>query len=302
MVRFIRKHFWVINLIFIAGAAWLVAYVFSVVIQDRLTTNPMPNFPKGPGLTSAGKSEPYDHYAPITERNIFNPGEKGLKLLPLEEKRMAAMGARGGSESGRSIPSGGYQLVGTVTGPGTYSWAILQEGADRKQRIVRFRGNIDDAKIVQISRKGILIQRQGKEEAISFSEKEVPTRATASPPAPKGPKGEVVQKLSANRFLVNREDVASAVGNVNQFMTQARFRPHFVMGRPSGFSVSEIQPGSLMEKIGLQNNDVIKKVNGQLITSPEEVFKAYSQLQRDSNIEVEVERGNRSEVFRYEIR
>jgi general secretion pathway protein C len=85
-------------------------------------------------------------------------------------------------------------------------------------------------------------------------------------------------------------------------MTQARFRPHFVMGRPGGFSVSEIQPGSLMEKIGLQNNDVIKKVNGQLITNPEEVFKAYSQLQRDSNIEVEVERGNRSEVFRYEIR
>ena len=299
MVRFITKHFWVINLIFIAAAAWLVSYVFSAVIQDRLTTYAMPSSTKGPGSTSGEKSEPYDHYAPITERNIFNPGEKGLKLLPLEEKKMAAMGARGGSESGKSIPSGGYQLVGTVTGPGTYSWAILQEGADRKQRIVRFHGNIDDAKVVQISRKRILIQRQGKEEAIFFSEEEVRPRAAASSPAPKG---EVVQKLSANRFLVNREDVTAAVGNVNQFMTQARFRPHFVMGRPGGFSVSEIQPGSLMEKIGLQNNDVIKKVNGQLITNPEEVFKAYSQLQRDSNIEVEVERGNRSEVFRYEIR
>jgi len=299
MVRFITKRFWVINLIFIAAAAWLVAYVFSAVIQDRLTTYPMPSSPKGPGSPSAGKSEPYEQYATIPERNIFNPGEKGLKLLPLEEKKMAAMGARGGSESGKSMPSGGYQLVGTVTGPGTYSWAILQEGADRKQRIVRFHGNIDEAKIVQISRKRILIQRQGKEEAISFSEEEVRPRAAVSSPAPKG---EVVQKLSANRFLVNREDVTAAVGNVNQFMTQARFRPHFVMGRPGGFSVSEIQPGSLMEKIGLQNNDVIKKVNGQLITSPEEVFKAYSQLQRDSNIEVEVERGNRSEVFRYEIR
>jgi type II secretion system protein C len=220
----------------------------------------------------------------------------------LEERKVAAIGAGGVSESGRSAPPGGYQLVGTVIGPGPYSWAILQEGADRKQRIVRFHGNIDDAKIVQISRKRILIERQGKEEAISFSEAEVRPRAATSPPAPRSPKGEVVQRLSANRFLVNREDVTAAVGNVNQFMTQARFKPHFVMGRPSGFSVSEIQPGSLMEKIGLQNNDVVKKVNGQLITSPEEVFKAYSQLQRDSNIEVEVERGTRSEVFRYEIR
>jgi type II secretory pathway component PulC len=57
-----------------------------------------------------------------------------------------------------------------------------------------------------------------------------------------------------------------------------------------------------MEKLGLQNGDVIKKVNGLAITKPEEVFQAYSQLQRDSNIEVEVERGNRSEVFRFEIR
>jgi general secretion pathway protein C len=112
----------------------------------------------------------------------------------------------------------------------------------------------------------------------------------------------MVKKLSANRFLVNREDVTAAVGNINQFMTQARIKPHFVTGRPSGFSVSEIQPGSLMEKLGLQNDDVIKKVNGEAITKPEEVFQAYSQLQRDSNIEVEIERGNRSEVFRYEIR
>jgi len=38
------------------------------------------------------------------------------------------------------------------------------------------------------------------------------------------------------------------------------------------------------------------------VTRPEEVMQAYAQLQRDSNIELEVERGGRSEIFRYEIR
>jgi hypothetical protein len=38
------------------------------------------------------------------------------------------------------------------------------------------------------------------------------------------------------------------------------------------------------------------------VNRPEEVMQAYAQLQRDSNIEVEVERGGRSEVLRYEIR
>jgi general secretion pathway protein C len=112
----------------------------------------------------------------------------------------------------------------------------------------------------------------------------------------------VVKKLSANRFLVNREDVSSSVGNINQFMTQARIKPNFVAGRPSGFSVSEIQGGSLMEKLGLQNNDVVKRVNGQAIDKPEDVFQAYSQLQRDANIELEIERGGKREILRYEIR
>jgi general secretion pathway protein C len=299
MVRLFTKHFWVINLLFIAAAAWLVAHLLSAVVQDRLSTYATPGSAKGALATPAEKPAPYDQYAVIPERNIFNPAEKGLKLLPLEEKGTAAIGDKGASESAKTSLSGSYRLVGTVTGPGLDSWAILQEGTDRKQKIVPLHGDIDGGKIVQIFRNRILIRRQGKEEVLSVLEEEVLSR----PAARRVPlTGEVVKRLSANRFLVNREDVTAAVGNINQFMTQARIKPHFEAGRPSGFSVSEIQPGSLMEKLGLQNGDVIKKVNGQPITKPEEVFQAYSQLQRDANIEVEIARGNRSEVLRFEIR
>jgi type II secretory pathway component PulC len=57
-----------------------------------------------------------------------------------------------------------------------------------------------------------------------------------------------------------------------------------------------------MEKLGLQNNDVVRKVNGQALDKPEDVFQAYSQLQRDANIELEIERGGKREILRYEIR
>jgi len=301
MVRILTKHFWMVNLLFLGAAAWLVAHLFVVVIRDRLTTYPKPGPAKGASAVLAEKPEPYGRYALVAERNIFNPAEKGLKLLPLGEKKQIESKTGEASETGKVAPSGSYRLVGTVTGPGIHSYAIVQEGADRKQRIYRFNENIDGGKIVKILRDRILIKREGKEEVLSISEREVKPSPVTSTSAPAS-RGEVVKKLSANRFLVNREDVAASVGNVNQFMTQARLKPHFVMGHPSGFSVSEIKSGSLMEKLGLQNNDVVKKVNGQSINKPEEVFQAYSQLQRDSNIEVEIERNNQVEVFRYEIR
>lgn len=301
MVRVITKHFWVIHLLFIAAAAWLVTHLFAVIIQDRLITYPQPSSAKSSPLTQVERQEPYDRYAPITERNIFNPGEKGLKLLPLEEKKTTVSSGREPSGSPGAATGGNYKLVGTITGPGASSYAIIQDGADRKQKIYRIHENIDGGKIISIFRDRVLIKRQGEVEILSFieKEKEVRPKAAASPAAPAG---EVVKRLSASRFLINREDVTAFVGNINQFMTQARFKPHFVMGQPGGFSISEIVPGSLIEKIGLRNNDVLKKVNGQAINKPEEIFQAYSQLLRDANIEVEIERGGRSEVFRYEIK
>ena len=304
MYRLFIRHFWAVHLSFIACAAWLASYLCVVVIRDRLTFDPGPPSGKKASLALAVNSEPYEKYSPITERNIFNPAERGMKLIPLE--RSGATGLAGeGLRSGPISPPGSYLLVGTITGPRGYSWAILQEKTSRKQQICRIHGDIDGGSILSVSRNQIQIERQGKREVLTLSEEEGSPRGGAKSPASASPspsKGEEVQKLSANRYLVNREDVSAAVGNVNQFMTQARLRPHFEMGKPSGYSVSEIVPGSLMEKLGLKNNDVVKKVNGMAITKPEEIMQAYAQLQRDANIEVEIERGGRSEILRYDIR
>jgi general secretion pathway protein C len=299
MVRMLTKHFWVIHLIFLAAVAWLVAHLFVVIIQDRLTISPQPSPAGSLPPFQAERQESYDRYAPITASNIFNPGEKGLKLLPLDEIGPAGTSIKEVSESAKPIVPKNYKLVGTITGPGDRSYAFIQEGADRKQKIYRFREDIDGGKIVKIFRDRIIIKRQNEEEVLSFIPQDVRPQPVASLPTPTG---EIVKKISPNRFLINREDAMGSVGDVNKFMTQVRMKPHFVMGQPSGYSVSEVIPGSLIEKIGLRNNDIIKKVNGQMINKPEEVFQAYSQLLRDSNIEVEIERGGRSEIFRYEIR
>jgi general secretion pathway protein C len=302
MIRFFSKNFWVVHLLFIAAAAWLIASFFSLLIDHQLASLPPSEGPRGNPVRVSQKVEPYEKYAPILERNIFSPGDKGLQLLPLAERRKNQKGP-GASKGGAQEGSGGYKLLGTVTGPKDRSWAILQDQGSRKQEIHRSRETLSGGKIVQILRNQISIERDGKTETLTISEGPEAAGPRRGPrPAAPPPKGEVVNRLSANRFVVNREDVTAAVGNINQFMTQARLKPHFDKGRPVGYSVTEIKPGSLMEKLGLKNFDIVKKVNGMVVTRPEEVMQAYSQLQRDSNIELEIERGGRSEVLHYEIR
>jgi type II secretion system protein C len=298
MLKVFGKHFWVVHLFFLAAVAWLAAHLATLMIQNRLNSFPRAPVARSDSPRPVDRGNPYEWYAPIPERNIFNPAEKGLKLLPLREKKRAALGAEDGGKKTSSLES--FRLVGTITGPGAHSWAIFQEKTNPQQQIVHAQGEIQGWTLVKVLRDQVIMDQQGRREVLGLLEPESrpqPSAGSAPPPA-----GDTVQKLSANRFVVNREDITRSVGNINEFMSQARFRPHIVSGRPAGFLVSEIQPRSLMEKLGLRNNDIIKKVNGQVLTQAEEVVYAYSQLQRDSMIEIEIERGGRTEVLLYDIR
>lgn len=300
MMKIFAKHFWVVHVVFVVCVAWLASQLFILLIEDRIVNLPRAEAARKSSPPAGSAPEPYERYSPVTEGNIFSPGDREQRLLPLVDR-----GSSASAGGGKKSSPGNYILVGTITGPSGNSWAILQERGSRKQQIFRVHGKIDGGKIVRVSRNQIQIEREGKRETLRLSAEQTGFRPSGKLLAPRRPepsKGEQVKRLSANRFLVNREDVTAAVGNINQFMTQARLRPYFEKGKPSGYSVSEIVPGSLLEKLGLKNNDVIKKVNGMLVTRPEEVMQAYAQLQRDSNIEVEIARGGRVEVLRYEIR
>ncbi len=302
--KFLSRHFWFVHVLFIACVAWLASYISILFIEGRVLSLPRANVSKKSPPLARMTPEPYDKYSPVIERNIFSPADRGQKLLPLEERKVQ-IPASAIPEAGQGSPTGMYMLAGTITGPEGFSWAILQEKRTRKQQIFRIHGNIDGGKIVSVARDQIQIEKDGRRETLTLIEEEAQPRPPGKPlpPVPPPRAGrEEVKKLSANRFLVNREDVTAAVGDVNRFMTQARLRPHFEMGKPGGYSVSEIVPGSLMEKLGLKNNDIIKKVNGIGVNRPEEIMQAYAQLQQDSNIELEIDRGGRIEILRYEIR
>lgn len=299
MTKVLTRHFWIIHLLFILTASWLSARLVAIILQDRWTTLPPPlTTQSAPNPTA--QAIPYEKYSLVVERNIFNPNEKGLKLLPLHEAKTTP--AKAGSEISHRESLSAFRLVGTITGPGVYSYAIFQEGSSKKQRIFRLHEKIGEGEIINISRNQVVIKTKGKLEILALTVQIEKETSPSARPISRSPKEDIVRRLSANHFLVNREDVMASVGDINRFMTQARFRPYFAMGRPAGYIISEIVPGSLFEKIGLRNNDIVKKVNGQMINQPEEVFQAYSQLLRDSQIEVEIERGGRTEIFKYEIR
>jgi len=84
--------------------------------------------------------------------------------------------------------------------------------------------------------------------------------------------------------------------------TQARAVPYFENGKTVGFRVFAIKPGSVFEKIGLQNGDIINRVNGVELTDPTKAISLFTELQNEGHIAVDLQRNKQAKNFSYEIR
>lgn len=113
--------------------------------------------------------------------------------------------------------------------------------------------------------------------------------------------GKGVQKLSDTQYRIPQDDLDEVMGNMNSVATQARIVPSFENGRANGFKLFSIRPGSIFSKIGIQNGDVISKINGYDINSPDKALEVYAKLKDSKEITVELKRRGNPQTMNYSI-
>jgi general secretion pathway protein C len=82
------------------------------------------------------------------------------------------------------------------------------------------------------------------------------------------------------------------LSNLNDVAMQARIVPSFRDGKAVGFKLFSIRPGSIYERLGIKNGDVITRINGFDLNSPEKALEIYSKLREAPRIYLELERGS----------
>lgn len=87
--------------------------------------------------------------------------------------------------------------------------------------------------------------------------------------------------------------------NLHELLQEARIVPAFVNGRTAGFKLFGIRPGSDFARAGLQNGDVINRINGIELTSPSRALEAYNRA-NDGLVVVDfTRRGQRGTLTHY---
>jgi general secretion pathway protein C len=142
-----------------------------------------------------------------------------------------------------------------------------------------------------VERDRIVIVRNGVREAVFMKDAEGGAAGVAAPAPP------IVQPLGTDRQIVDRRQLQQQLGRP-EFLNQALIVPN----PDGGFLVRQVQAGSLYEKLGLRPGDVIRNVNGQPLTSMDDVMRLYQQFGTAQRVLVDVQRQGRSETLYYDMR
>lgn len=80
-----------------------------------------------------------------------------------------------------------------------------------------------------------------------------------------------------------------------------RIVPAFEGGKTIGFKLFSIAPGSLYARMGLQNGDIVTRINGHELTSPEKGLEIYAKLKDAKRVTVELKRRGAPATLTYSL-
>ena len=102
-------------------------------------------------------------------------------------------------------------------------------------------------------------------------------------------------------LMVSADKLTDMVSNIDQYVGQVFAYQHRENGKPAGFQIRHLIKGNDFEKLGIENGDIIKKVNGLEVNDIPDVLKTVYKLSDDTDFQMEVERNGQTETLNYKL-
>lgn len=248
------------------------------------------NESEGPVQENLSDGELSGDFSAIIERGLFGAGEPP---------------SADGKESG--LPSIadelGIELVGTVCGNPAVSRAIIKDTGTKTLGLYRLGETVAGATIQSIEPNMVILLHNGRVKTLNLKAAE--TARLADSPHPIQGMVKAVNPapyLPANRASwQSSASPASRIGYVEEVLSKAAVEPYSVNGIVEGLRITGLEKVPAAESIGLENGDVIRRVNGQQLTSLQKAFQVFQKAKSQSSISMELSRGGATKELTFDL-
>jgi general secretion pathway protein C len=322
MEIYLKKYFWVVNLVAIALCAGLAAKGVSHLIEAKYllgdpNKKPVRPRPKAPVAPIAPVGDKKDD-ALVATRNVFcltceppkpvdatpqpqvayDPLHPPATTLPLQllathvNKGRASLSAATVLNTGNN-KVGSYWIGDRIPGVG--------EVEDIRPRWIDFHND----SLNRTERLDVLGAAAPQPAVAVAPPPGVPPPAVASNDPEAQLQAEIdkgVRKIDDSHYEVDRALVDKILTDPTAIARSARIVPSIKDGKANGFKMYAIRPNSVYAKIGMQNGDTINSINGYEITTPDRALEVYTKVKSASSLSVQVTRRGQPVNMEYTIK
>lgn len=204
------------------------------------------------------------------------------------------------------------RLLGTLSSAiPEWTFASILDLQSQTSHTYRVGDAVRGAEIVDIERDRVLLVNEGKREFIDrdpgsvgpvvsslpSSSNELQSKSTQSDQLGAG-----IRAVSQNEYEVPRSELDNILSNLTSILGDARVLPSVSGDRVDGMKLYSIRPSSVYSRLGLQNGDVVERINGSELNNIETGLALFALLRESSRIDVDIRRNGSTFRRMYRIR
>ena len=268
---------------------YLIATLLTVSIDALL-----PEYPPLPKTiyNQTSYSKGMSHYEIIASRNLFNKDGIVPDMSAFDES-MPAVKTR--------LP---FTLLGIILLQDKIkSIASVLDRSKNEVITVRTKDPINsNTEVKEILQDKLLFYNQNTQQIEYIALPKVLANLSTRPSSNRSTqKSDRIKEINENYLTIERSEIDQALSDMNKLITQLRCVESIEGGTHIGFKCDQIVPGSIYDKIGIQNNDVIISINGEKLTNPGKAFRVLRSLKNESRIQVTLKRSGKVIRKKYDI-
>ena len=248
---------------------------------------------------------------PLLRRNIFDSAQGDLTQIPTSDLPQLTETPGAPIDPNQSYPacSGSMRLVGSAYSPGRPDWSFAAISSGGSSLLYRKGMDVDGNELLRVEPNVVLMRSGSSACTLSMFEPAGPEQQKTVAPKigtqdrrpsraeldrsgglSKEEMDSGIEKVSDTKFIIQRNLVDKILANQASLMRTARVIPHEEDGRVVGVKLYGIRRSSLLGRLGLQNGDMLRTINGFDMTSPDSALEAYARLRNSNNISVSLSR------------
>lgn len=172
----------------------------------------------------------------------------------------------------------------------------------------------DDLVLLDVDNISARIQYSGREYHLTLEDSGAPgttsprpltpatSPATAAVPSDAAPSTQSTDSSGGTEHIsLHRGEMMDQLKDINTVIRSLLVSPLFVDGNFQGYRVARMQENSPVRQLGLQPGDIINRINGEELSSPEVLFGMLSKIDEINAVSIDVTRGGEKKTLFVEI-